>query len=98
MKLSAKAKYNHINNSAKFIEQEIKEFVCTSPANRLSFMNDYIMWDTPLVKFANGDDHIFTEYKTIIAPTHLTPREALAKAYNKGPEDMPVCLSMISWI
>lgn len=98
MKLSSKAKDHLINNSAKFIEQEIKEFVRTSLANRLSFMNDYIMWDTPLVKFAEGDDHIFTEYKTIIAPTHLTPREALAKAYNKDPEDMPARLSVISWI
>lgn len=96
MKLSAKAKDNHINNSAKFIEQEIKEFVCTSPANRLSFMNDYIMWDTPLVKVAEGDDPIFTEYKTIVAPTHLTPREALAKAYNKSPKDLPAGISVIS--
>ena len=51
MRLSAKAKGN-FNNPAQFIEQEIKEFVRTSPANRLSFMNDYIMWDKPLVKFA----------------------------------------------
>ena len=97
MRLSAKAKGN-FNNPAQFIEQEIKEFVRTSPANRLSFMNDYIIWDKPLVKFAQGDDPIFTEYKTIIAPTHLTPREALAKAYNKSPEDMPARISVISWI
>ncbi|MBA7482225.1 hypothetical protein ES707_17707 [subsurface metagenome] len=50
------------------------------------------------MKFADGDDPIFTEYKSIIALTHLTPREALAKAYNKGPEDMPARLSVISWI
>jgi epoxyqueuosine reductase QueG len=29
---------------------------------------------------------------------HLTPREALAKAYDKSPEDMPARLSVISWI
>jgi len=98
MRLSAKAKDNFKTNPAQFIEQEIKEFVRTSPANRLSFMNDYIMWDKPLVKFADGNDPIFTEYKTIIAPTHITPREALAKAYNKSPEDMPAYLSVISWI
>ena len=98
MRLSAKAEDNFKTNPAQFIEQEIKEFVRTSPANRLSFMNDYIMWDKPLVKFADGNDPIFTEYKTIIAPTHITPREALAKAYNKSPEDMPAYLSVISWI
>ena len=98
MRLSAKAKDNFKTKPAQFIEQEIKEFVRTSPANRLSFMNDYIMWDKPLVKFADGNDPIFTEYKTIIAPTHMTPREALAKAYNKSPEDVPAYLSVISWI
>jgi epoxyqueuosine reductase QueG len=89
---------NFKTNPAQCIEQEIREFVRTSPANRLSFLNDYIIWDKPLVKFADGDDPIFTEYKSIIAPTHLTPREALAKAYNKSPEDLPAYLSVISWI
>ena len=84
--------------NAQFIEQQIKEFVRTSPVNRLSFMNDYVMWDEPLVKFANGDDPIFTEYKTIIAPTHLTPGEALAKAYSKSTENMSTRISVISWI
>jgi len=83
---------------AQFIEQQIKEFVRTNPANRLSFRNSYTMWAEPLVKFANGDDPIFTEYKNIISPVHLTPREALAKAYDKNPEDVPEHLSVISWI
>lgn len=85
-------------NQAQFIKQKIKEFVRTDTINRLSFMDDYVMWAEPLVKFANGDDPIFTEYKNIIAPVHLTPREALARAYNKNPEDMPARLSVISWI
>ncbi len=89
---------NFETNPAQFIEQEITEFVRTSPANRLPFMNDYIMWDKPLVKFADGDDPIFSEYKTIIASTHLTPREALAKAHNISLEDIPTRLSVISWI
>jgi len=93
-----KAKERLQTDPAQFIEQQIKESVRTSPVNRLSFMNDYVMWDEPLVKFADGDDPIFNEYKTIISSTHLTPREALAKAYNKSPEDMPAHLSVISWI
>ncbi len=96
--LSRQVKERFQTNPAQFIEEEIKEFTRTSPLNRLPFINDYVIWDEPLVKFADGDDPIFTEYKTIIAPTHLTPREALAKAYNKSPEDMPARLSVISWI
>ncbi len=83
---------------AQFIEEQIKGLVRTSPGNRLPFLNDYVMWDEPLVKFADGDDPIFTEYKSIIAPIHLTPREALAKAYNRSPEDMPEHISVISWV
>jgi len=98
MKLPAEANERLETNPAQFIKQEIKEFVRTSPANRLPFLNDYIMWDEPLVEFADGDDPIFTEYKTIIGPVHLTPREALAKAYDKNPQDMPARLSVISWI
>jgi len=98
MRLSTDAKERLQTNPAQFIEQEIKKFVRTSPLNRLPFLNDYIIFDEPLVQFANGDDPIFTEYKTVIAPTHLTPREALAKAYGKSPEDMPAMLSVISWI
>ncbi len=95
---SPKAKEQFQTETAQFIEEKIKAFVCTSPLNRLPFLEDYIIYDEPLVKFADGDDPIFTEYKTIIAPTHLTPSEALAKAYDKNPEDMLMRLSVISWI
>ena len=85
-------------DAAQWIEEEVRGFVRTSSLNRLSFLNDYAMWDEPLVQSADGDDPIFTEYKTIIAATHLTPREALAKAYGMDPEDLPERLSVISWI
>ncbi|MBE9545885.1 MAG: hypothetical protein IMF10_00145, partial [Proteobacteria bacterium] len=98
MELSVKIKERLQNDPAQFIVREIKEYVRSSTANRLSFMNDYVMWDEPLVQFADGDDPIFTEYKTIIASTYLTPREALAKTYKKNPEDLPDRLSVISWI
>ena len=82
---------------ARFIEEEIKAFTHTSPLNRMP-MSDNFIFDEPLVQFADGDDPIFTEYKTIIDPTHLTPREALAKTFNKSPEDIPAHFSIISWI
>lgn len=83
---------------AQFIEQEIKAFAHTSPLNRMPFIKDNTIFEEPLVKFADGDDPIFAEYKTIIHPTHLTPREALAKTFSKSPEDIPAHLSIISWV
>ena len=83
---------------AQFIEEEIKAFAHTSPLNRMPMSDNMFIFDEPLVQFAAGDDPIFTEYKTIIDPTHLTPREALAKNFDKSPGDIPAHLSVISWI
>ncbi|MBI4283783.1 MAG: epoxyqueuosine reductase [Chloroflexi bacterium] len=98
MAISQQAKERVLTEPEQFIKQAIKTFAGTSPANRLSFIEDYTIFDEPLVRFADGDDPIFAEYKTIIAPTHLTPREALAKAYNQSPEALPARISVISWI
>jgi len=86
------------SNPAEFVTQEIKGFITTSPVSKLDFMNNYMMYDEPIVRFADGDDAIFTEYKQIIGPVHLTPREALATAYGKTAETLPDRLSVISWI
>lgn len=98
MRRSTKATKKLEINPSQFIKQEIKKFVRTSPDNHLPFLNNYVMWDEPLVNFADGDDPLFSEYKTIIASEHLTPREALAKAYQKNPQDLPARLSVVSWI
>ena len=82
----------------RFVEQKIKDFVLNSQESRLAFLNNYMMFDEPLVRFADGDDNIFTEYKEIIGPVHLTPREAMAVSFNKTKEELPARLSVISWI
>ena len=95
---SQKTKERFQTEPAQFIEEEIKAFVRTSPLNRLPDTDNQIIFDEPLVKFADGDDPIFADYKAVVAPIHLTPREALAKAYSKNPQDIPARLSVISWI
>lgn len=56
------------------------------------------MWDKPLVKFADGDDPIFREYKRIIAETHLTPREALVLSYSDQCVGPLSRVTVISWV
>ena len=85
-------------DQARFIEEEIKTFTRTSSSNRMPGMENQAIFDEPLIQFADGDDPIFSQYMTIIAPSHLTPREALSKAAGKRPKDLPVRLSVISWI
>ena len=84
--------------SAGAITEEIIEFTRTSPVNRMPNEPDQVIFDDPLVRFADGDDPIFTEYKTIIDSIHMIPREALAQAYEKNPSDLPERISVISWI
>ena len=95
---SPMAKERFQTEPAQFIQEEIKAFARTSPLNRIPTLDNNFIFDEPLVQFADGDDPIFTEYKTIIDPSHLTPRQALAKTFNKSPEDMPAHLSIISWV
>lgn len=85
-------------DAAQLIETEVKLFVRTNSLNRMPMSGSDFIFDEPLVQFAGGDAPIFSEYKTIIDPTHLTPREALAAALNKELEDLADHLSVISWI
>ncbi len=84
--------------TAKFIQEEVRAFTRTSQSNRMPDSDDDFIFDQPLVQFADGDDPIFSEYQTIIDPSHLKPREALARAYEKNPDDLPTRLFVISWI
>ena len=84
--------------AGRFVEEEIKAFVRDSSLNRMPSNEDYVIFDEPLVGFADGDDPIFAEYKTIISPSHLTPSEAMTKAHGKRSRNMPTSLSVISWI
>ncbi len=81
-----------------FIENEIKNFVKDNPLNRMPDDAGQPIFGEPLIGFADDADPLFAAYKTIIAPTHLTPREALALTLNKTPEELPAKLTTISWI
>lgn len=86
---------------ALVIERTIKEYVATSPANRLPTFNVDPIFDEPLIAFADGDDAIFQEYKRIIGEYHLTPREVLEKhLQSKGGKGVnsPSKISVISWV
>jgi len=86
------------NDFVKFIETEIKNFVRNSPQNRMPDNADQAIFEEPLIRYANADDYLFTQYKTIIAPAHLTPREAVAQALGKKPEELSARLSVVSYI
>jgi epoxyqueuosine reductase len=85
-------------NAAQLIQKEIKSFTRNSPQNYLPEMTDFSIYDEPIVQFADGDDPIFTQYKEIVGPLHLAPREALAEAFNRNLDDALQHISVISWV
>ncbi len=66
-------------NPNRFLEESIKDYVRDSLLNHLTAFDDARIVDEPIVGFANGDDPVFTELKTIIGEFHMTPREVLEK-------------------
>ena len=71
----------------------IEQFVGTSPGNRFPD-GSAPYFDTPLVGTAAADDPLFTAYKTVIGPFHLTPREVLAASCG----ETAVAATVISWV
>lgn len=67
------------SNPCLFLEHAITEYVATSPINCLTTFDNAPIFDEPVVAFANGDDPIFKDIRTVIGDFHLTPREALEK-------------------
>ena len=74
----------------EIIGREIREFVRTSPLNRLESFDNEPIFEAPLVGFADGDDPLFVEYKTIVHRDHFTPREILEKHLSEASGTGPV--------
>jgi epoxyqueuosine reductase len=81
------------------IESAIADFVRASPLNRLQHIDGSPIFDAPLVGVADGDDPLFEQYKSIIGPFHLTPREAITYAAGSlSTEPAGSGLSVVCWV
>lgn len=74
----------------KEIEAIIREFVRTSPLNRLEAFGGAPIFVEPLIGFADGDDPLFTEYKRVVHENHLSPREVLIENRKSIPNTSPI--------
>ena len=85
---------------AAFVEKAIKGYATTSPGNRFDSFDCGCIFDEPLVGFADGDDAIFQDYKSIIGDFHLTPREVLEKHLESriSIQKRPSQVSVISFV
>ncbi len=76
--------------------QAIRSYISTSPLNRLRDLDGSPIWEEPLVGFADGDDPLFALYREVVAPEHMTPREALAVGWGEAQSFAHV--GVVAWI
>ncbi len=79
IRLRTQTQVSFEKNPARFLEKEIQAYILENPCNCLKDIDSSPMFEEPLVGFADGDDPIFQNYKTVIGDFHLTPREVLEK-------------------
>lgn len=67
----------------EMIKDEIIRFTSENKGNWSAATNDHY-YDEPLVKFISADDFLFGDYKKLIYPELLTPKEAFELAFGQG--------------
>jgi len=91
-----------LKNPNTVLEQLIKNFINEAQPNRRIQLDHGVYWEEPLVGFASGIDPLFLEYKTLIGPFHLTPREVVSEALRERGRGLLFTeieqISVISWV
>jgi epoxyqueuosine reductase len=85
---------------SQYIEKTIRDYLAESPNNHFTHFPEEIIWEEPVIGYADGDDPLFGEYKKIIGDFHVTPREALnlyIDATARGDKDQLPHVSVISF-
>ena len=90
-----------LRNPNETLDKLIKDFIRRSEENQKGHPGSGHYWDEPLVGFASGNDPLFSRYKTVIGPFHLTPREIMAEALREKGRPLRLSeaetLSVIAW-
>jgi epoxyqueuosine reductase len=79
----------------------IKEYVRESPLNALKDIDGSPIYDEPLVGFADGDDPLFQQFKTVVSEHSLTPREALVAHVRETTGEEPPAwphVGVVAWV
>jgi ferredoxin len=91
-----------LKNPNSVLEQLVKNFINEAQPNRRTQLDRGFYWEEPLVGFTSGIDSLFFEYKTIIGPFHLTPREIISAALKERGRSLLFTeieqISVISWV
>lgn len=91
-----------LKNPNLIIEQMIKKFILEDESNQRKQIDNGVYWEEPLVGFCSGIDPLFSDYKSIIGPFHLTPIEIISRLLKEKGRQLLLSeienISVISWI
>lgn len=91
-----------LNNPNLIIERLIKKFISEDESNRRKQIDNGVYWEEPLVGFGSGIDPLFSDYKRIIGPFHLTPIEIISRLLKEKGKQLLLSeienISVISWV
>lgn len=79
-----------------WIKNTITELVRDAPENRLIDFGGQPIFETPLFGIADGDNPLFEEFKKVVSPRHLQPREFLQRMSPRSTDLTQV--SVIVWV
>jgi len=78
-----------------WIEETLKELVSQAAENRLRDFDGVPIFDMPVIGVANGDNPLFKDYRGLVSPNHILPRDILTRHASKEADLSSV--SVISW-
>jgi epoxyqueuosine reductase len=79
-----------------WIEERITRLVLDAPENSLHDFGGQPIFYKPLIGVSNGDDPLYEEFKGVVSPRHLQPREFLGRISPQGTDLTHV--SVIVWV
>ena len=77
------------------IEQTLKNLVSQAPENRLIDFDGVPIFDMPVIGVADGDHPLFRQFRGIVSPNHILPRDILGRHASEEADLSTV--SIISW-
>lgn len=88
---------SRVQNPGAWIETTIKDFINTSPENKLRNSEGDRAWVDPLVGFSRGADPLYQFFKEDIGSFHWTPLEIFTQTFPSA-QVTPDQLTVISWV
>ncbi|MFC2163817.1 hypothetical protein ACFLT2_02325 [Acidobacteriota bacterium] len=81
--------------SLLWMKETLNDLVLQAPENRLIDFDGIPIFGTPVIGVANGDNLLFKDYRGLVSPNHILPRDILMR---HAPREADLTsVSVISW-